>query len=442
MKPEKHSAFTCTRAIASVASVVVVLVLSNSNASASGPVEKVLYNFHNGTDGAGPYAGLIPDKSGNLYGTTFGGGTTSSCVGCGTVFELSAPVTAGGPWVETVLYTFNGGDSDGVNPNGALVFDSQGNLYGATTRGGPGDEGTVFELSPPTTSGGAWTESVLYIFPADATRGAYPAANLAFGPGGNLYGTTVYGGNTGSCRGAGCGVVFELTRPSLRGGAWTQKVLYSFGTVPGDGSSPTTGVIFDPSGALYGAAGGIIFQLVNNQGTWTENVVYAFPSGGINGPGFLRFGSTGSIYGIAYGTGSVNRCTDQVCGGVFQITPPVVAGDPWTETTLYVFTGGVDGANPSGTLSFDKAGNIYGTAARGGLAGNTISANGTVFELSPPAAAGEPWTETTLHAFRGSAHGDGTWALGGLISVKGKFYGTTTLGGSDGVGEVFSLVVP
>src|ERR1019366_934096 len=160
---------------------------------------KVLYSFiHNGTDGGFPQAGLIFDAAGNLYGTTSEGGTSSSCSGgCGTVFELTP--TAGGGWTEKVLHNFNSNGTDGANPYAGLIFDAAGNLYGTTTVGGTYYYGTVFELTP--TAGGGWTEKVLHSFNYNGTDGNNPQASLTIDAAGNLYGTTSGGGTYGNYKG-------------------------------------------------------------------------------------------------------------------------------------------------------------------------------------------------------------------------------------------------
>src|ERR1035441_332430 len=175
--------------------------------------EKVLHNFNNnGTDGTNPRAGLIFDAAGNLYGTTENGGTN----GVGTVFELTP--TAGGGWTETVLYSFcsQANCTDGYQPWAGLIFDAAGNLYGTTVYGGTADTtcsycGTVFELTP--NGSGGWTETVLHSF-GDGTDGFYPSAGLIFDAAGNLYGTTAMGGTYDY---PWDGTVFELT-PAAGGG--------------------------------------------------------------------------------------------------------------------------------------------------------------------------------------------------------------------------------
>jgi uncharacterized repeat protein (TIGR03803 family) len=295
-------------------------------AAGGGWTETVLHNFnYNVTDGYYPYAGLILDAAGNLYGTTSQGGTYG--YGWGTVFELTP--AAGGGWTEKVLHSFpdyNG--TDGTSPYAGLIFDAAGNLYGTTSQGGTYIfRGTVFELTPA--AGGGWTETVLHSFGNGADADS-PQAGLIFDAAGNLYGTTVEGGTGSNCI-FGCGTVFELTPAA--GGGWTEKVLYSFNANGTDGYYPYAGLIFDAAGNLYGTT---------------------------------RYGGTSS------------GCAPYGCGTVFELTP--AAGGTWTETVLHNFGNGTDGATPLAGLIFDAAGNLYGTTSSGGTYGY-----GTVFELQVPA---------------------------------------------------------
>jgi hypothetical protein len=202
--------------------------------------ETVLYTFKGkqSNDGDSPSGGLLIDTQGNLYGVT-GYGGTGNCIilgitgGCGTVYELSPPKQKGDAWTETILYSFPT-TKQGYLPNGELVFDSTGNLYGATSFGGTkgttcdkfygGQCGVVFELSPPRTKGGKWTEKVLHAF-AGGTDGAAPNSGLLRDRKGTIYGTTFAGGNQACNFGQGeigCGIVFKLLPPSKKGGAWTE----------------------------------------------------------------------------------------------------------------------------------------------------------------------------------------------------------------------------
>ena len=216
----------------------------------------VLHSFGEGYDGSVPYAGVISDSAGNLYGTTTAGGQAGGMCqihGCGTVFELSP--SAGG-WTETVLYSFEG-PPDGAQPWGSLIMDAAGHMYGTTVLGGPSGGGTVFELSP--TEGGGWTEAVLYNFEGPPDDGSLPEGSLILDASGKLYGTTWVGGTYGA------GTVFELSQ--MVGGGWRETSLHSFGD-GNDGVLPSANLVMDRAGDLYGATGdggiyyhGIAFEL-------------------------------------------------------------------------------------------------------------------------------------------------------------------------------------
>jgi uncharacterized repeat protein (TIGR03803 family) len=201
-----------------------------------------LHEFAGGTDGAGPIAGVVFDKSGALYGTTSGGGYTSACpsptsvCGFGTVYRVTSTSY-------DVLYRFSGG-IDGSEPIGGLVFDKSGAAYGTTQVGGTCDQGVVFKLTPPANPGGPWTETVLYSF-MGGNDGSYPESTLIFDSTGALYCTTYFGGGSGpACTPGneiGYGTVFKLTPPAGNaGGSWTHTVLYTFSGGL-DGGSPKAG---------------------------------------------------------------------------------------------------------------------------------------------------------------------------------------------------------
>ncbi|HYA24968.1 MAG TPA: choice-of-anchor tandem repeat GloVer-containing protein [Terriglobales bacterium] len=222
--------------------VLAIVTLLAAVEPAMGATEKILHQFVNIRQGAYPQSGLVADAQGNLYGTSVYGGV----FGFGTVFQLAPG--ANGMWKQTVIYSFTG-LNDGAYPNGNVVLDSAGNVYGATTNGGYlgciTGCGVVFELSSG--SNGKWTQKVLHRF-GQTGDGAFPNGSLVFDSGGSLYGTTSGGGldNT-ACR-EDCGTVFRLT-PS--GSVWKETLLYEF-TAGSDGSTPEVSVVFDSHGNLYG----------------------------------------------------------------------------------------------------------------------------------------------------------------------------------------------
>ena len=244
-----------------VLTLAMVSVTVHSQAFAIG-IENVLFNFNaGGTEATGsfPHSTLIEDAHGNLYGTTTNGGASE----VGTVFELSPPATNGGAWTETVLYNFGAYTNDGRTPwtwGTGLAVDGNGNLYGTTQNGGTYAEGTAWELSPPAISGGAWTETVIWNFgQPGVTDGLDPTSGLTIDNNGNLFGTTLYGQTPTVGFG---GTVYELSPPSGMSGTWTEKVLAQFSESNGqyvNGFYPFAGVIGDGSGNLYGttSSGGI-----------------------------------------------------------------------------------------------------------------------------------------------------------------------------------------
>jgi uncharacterized repeat protein (TIGR03803 family) len=399
-----------------LATAVVLLFIAARPAACQ--TETVLYSFKGGSDSGAPAAGLVSDKAGNLYGTTSG-----FQVGCGTVFELVKPTSSGRPWVENVILAFSCVGTE-ETPEDALIIDQSGNLYGTTYGNGLG---SVFKLAPPTAQGGTWTETVLHAFTGRNGEGGGSAASLVMDKSGNLYGTTEKGGSK-----CGCGVVFELSPPAVQGANWTESILLSFNG--GDsGASPAAGLTLDSSGNLYGTTlyggslgFGIIFKLAPpaTQGqAWKETNLYNFTSEGDGGWPAANLVLRGdNLYGTAVGSIDGMACQPN-CGVIFELSPPSAPGAPWTENTLYAFTGGSDGASPYAPAVFDKAGNLYTTAFFRGQFDY-----GTVVELSPPTAQGAPWQESVLWSFDGGA--DGGDPSGGLIfDPLGNLYGTTYDGG-------------
>jgi uncharacterized repeat protein (TIGR03803 family) len=226
-------------------------------ATAAAISESVLWNFIGAPDdGAFPVAGLIFDLRGNLYGTTYNGGTN----GAGTVFELSPPTGIQTQWSERVLWNFGAFSDDGVEPAAGLTFDLRGNLYGTTENGGTNTVGTVFELSPPIDIQRQWSERVLWNFGASGD-GVEPVAGLTIDLRGNLYGTTQFGGTN-----IAAGTVFELSPPISIQRQWSERVLWNFGGASDDGQNPLAGLIFDLRGNLYGTTenggtNGTVFEL-------------------------------------------------------------------------------------------------------------------------------------------------------------------------------------
>jgi len=385
-----------------------------------------LYNFgFPAYEGTHPSAGVIVASQGQLYGTTNGGGnwnlgsvyellppaspgaartemvlhsfygpegeypigglvmdtsgalygvTTKNTTGYGTAFQLEPPTSGSTPWTLTVIYEFT--ESDG-NPSGGLVFCNGPGLYGLTEATGL-QKGTVYRLTPPSTGTGVWTKTTLYSFPG-GTGGWDPVGRLAVGSNGTLFGVTRYGGKPAAA-GDGGGTVFSLARPTSVGGAWAEKLLYEFNSAAGDGIQPVAGLTIAPSGVLYGT----------------------------------------TTLGGAAGSGTV-----------FALSPPAIAGEPMTETILYSFTG-LTGSQSGSALVLWPNRVLFGTTATGGA-----NNDGMVFELKPPASAGEGWTEKTLYDFTGGTDGSGPSGL--AAGSAGALYGTAANGGVYDYGTVFAI---
>ena len=338
-----------------------------------------------------------------------------------------------GRWTEHVLHDFEGGN-DGEAPCASPIFDTAGNLYGTTRYGGVSGNGTVFELTPE--SNGKWTERVLYQF-TGGKDGSQPWSGLILDATGNLYGTTSGGGNSSDCAYSSCGVVFELTRTS--NGDWKEQVLHAFNGK--DGGSPLASLVFDGRGNLYGTTewdsvydGGTVFELTyKSNGGWTEHVLHRFSRGGDGGN--PEAGVIVTATGHLYGTtfwGGNSSDCAYSSCGVVFELTRTSNGD-WKEQVLHDFTGGPDGANPLAAVVFDRAGNLYGTTSLGGSGG---LGNGTVFELMPR-SKGE-WTAHVLHQF-GVSRGPGNPNAGLILDAENNLYGTTLDDYSHRAGTVFEL---
>jgi uncharacterized repeat protein (TIGR03803 family) len=388
--------------------------------------EALIYTFKGGSDGGSPSA-LVADAHGALYGTTWWWGGASS--NYGTVFKLTPPASSAGQWTETVLYRFKGG-SDGAGGSN-LIFDKYGALYG-TSGYTSSIGGNVFKLTPPASGNGQWTETVLYSF--KGSDAAYPSlGGLTFDAEGALYGATFMRDT-----------VFKLTPPTSGRGQWTKTVLHSF--TAAEGSYPEGGLLFDKQGALYGATqmgpasqSGTVFKLTppaSGKGPWTITVLHSFTYS-VDGqiPVGLVFDNQGALYGTTQSGGPSGN------GTVFRLKPPSSGKGPWTETVLADFAGATI-SMPYCKPLFDADGNLYGTTIRGS---STATSGGSAFKLTPPASGTGKWKLSLLHGFSSSPGKGGSVPEAGLIvGHDGAFYGTLSQGGNtaNGQGAVYRLQIP
>ncbi|HWY53190.1 MAG TPA: choice-of-anchor tandem repeat GloVer-containing protein [Terriglobales bacterium] len=391
---------------ASVALAFVVVLGLQLVAAQSAPARtfKVLYTFQGLTDGGEPYAGLVRDAAGNLYGTAISSGD----FGWGVVFKVDTTGT------ETVLHSFGDGSTDGRTPYAGLVRDKAGNLYGTTYEGGGigcvDGCGTVFKVD---TTG---TETVLHSFAGGTTDGCFPYAGLLLDSAGNLYGTTQ------ACGASSSGIVFKVSKS----GKWT--ILHNFAGGTNDGANPLYGsLIMDAKGALYGVAQyggtsnqGVVYKLSKRRAL---TVLHSFAGGTTDGCspyGTPTMDGLGNLYGTAVACGASNM------GIVWKLRKK------GAEKVLHNFAGGTnDGAQPIAGVILDAQGNLYGDTQYGGGTGCFGVGCGTVYKVS------KTGTLTLLHIFAGP---EGASPFGGVIrDAKGDVYGTAFLGGTPDWGTVWEI---
>jgi len=407
-------------------------------------------------DGDMPETALVQDASGNLFGVTRAGGDGD----WGTVFELKR--NGKGKYGYVRLYSFDH-DTVGFWPDGPLILDTKGNLYGAVSEGGNGECGSIFELARPH-HGGSWTLNKIHTFCSDSGAGSFPndgltyegqSAGAAYDGASPLYGTTQYGGD------GDAGVVFALSR---HGQVWKETVLYSF-CAKGhsfcvDGSSPIAGVTLDEAGDLFGATytggiaathfplgAGVAFELSpGGGGKWTETVLHNFCTAdncadGSAPRGSLVLDAAGNLFGVTESGGkSCKANKGRGCGAVYKIVP---AGAGSQQSVVYAFCQKkdcVDGESPQAGLMLDAAGDLYGTTYFGGanLGLDQFGLRaGTVFRISGS-------SYHVVYSFCALANcADGVNPSAGLIQdPSGLLYGTTEGGGPNGgfdVGTAFQL---
>lgn len=420
----------------------------------------VLYSFcseQNCADGSRPAAGLVMDENGALYGTTnIGGGSLPVDFKNGTIFKLIPPPTKQGKWTEVVLYRFCSLPQciDGSAPSSRLLL-HKGTLFG-TVGGGTNRGGAAFKLTPSSVVGGPWTYTLLYSFCSlpNCADGSGPQGDLIIDHHGALYGVTQLG--PGTDRG---GTVFRLAPPAATdNNLWAQTVLHTFCSQSNcvDGDGPRAGLLMDHQGVLDGTTqsggiqeGGVVFKLMPPSltgGLWAENALYSFCSvtnctDGAYPVARLIRGAHGAIFGATL-NGGVSLVT--VTGGspsqgtVFKLTPPPANGNIWAEAVLHRFCSQPycgDGSVPFTSLIM-KHKALYGTTQSGGSDGRS----GAIFKLTPPDKIENPWNETVLHSFCSLPNcADGSQPNTDMVMRDGALYGTTNSGGINNAGTVFKL---
>jgi uncharacterized repeat protein (TIGR03803 family) len=375
----------------------------------------VMYSFTNGIDGAYTRAGLVLGSDGNFYGAATYGGSD----GVGTVFKMTTSS------LFTPLYSFKTNGIDGQHPQSALIEGSDGSFYGTTSNGGTKNDGTIYKITPT----GLLTN--VHTFTGTGGDGAGPTAPLILGTDGNFYGTTAYGGTTGN------GIVFRMTPQ----GVWTNLHSFIFGS---EGARPGAALVLGNDGNFYGTTHdggtygyGTVFKITPD-GALTP--LYSFSNGSDGGypRAPLVQGVNGNFYGTSQGSSAAFPSTDSI-GTVFEITSGGVL------TTLYRFTNGIDGANPSAGLVLGTNGSFFGAAETGGVIGWGSSPIrgfgrilpgaygwGAIFTITPDGEF------TPLGAFPGASEGTNPGA--GLIqATNGMFYGVTERGGTNEDGTVFQM---
>jgi uncharacterized repeat protein (TIGR03803 family) len=381
-----------------------------------GQTFQVLYSFAGASDGSSPSGTLLRDPQNNLYGTTLSGGkTTCNGFGCGTFFKLNSAAK------ETVLYRFHG--QPDANAPTSLILDGAGNLFGTGSGGGANGYGAIFKINASD------RESLLYSFMGGAD-GQDPHSTLIRDGAGNLYGTTLGGGDFTTCFN-GCGTVYKVDESG------NHTVLHTF-TGPPDGDYPLAGLVMDAAGNLYGATNGggtgtcgglggcgVVFK-IDAQGV--ETIVHNFtgyPNDGAGPNGTLLMDAAGNLYGTTVQGGA----SASNMGTVFKLDPQGVV------TILHSFTGGRDGGAPSSQLVRDATGSLYGTTYSGGMSscGFMGEGCGVVFRVDSSGNL------VVLHAFSGGADGAFPYFGGLTLDPAGNLYGVASGGGTSANGVVFRI---
>lgn len=422
-----RSSWQCNRcaAVVRVTSVLIAVAVAVGFAPVTAGAQtfryRKVYDFGSSADlGTFPSAGVTVDAHGNIFGTTEYGGVSND----GVVYELAALPDGGYGYHR--LHSFNIANRGGAYPTAAPVLDTSGNLYGTTKYGGGSDAGVVYELVANSTGG--YSFKILRDF--SGNDGAYPEAGLTLDGSGDLYGTTLNGGQYG------CGVVFEMA--AAEGGAFTFRRLYSFNG--SQGRYPLAGLVLDGKGDLFGACwaggnsnGGVLFELVpRGSSTYGYRVLHTFNaanSGGFNPDTVLAMDTNGDLFGATLDGGDFGPDNDEDSPGTaFELEAQ--SGGEYTYHTLHSFNS-TDGYHPIAGMAIDTDGNVFGSTNQGGNFNL-----GAVFEMVADGVGG--YTFRKLHSFSGP---DGDTPQSGTLAVdaRGNVYGTAQGGGAYSYGVIFEM---
>ncbi len=398
-----------------------------------------LYSFGPQPDGTYPGGVLVFDAAGNLYGTTGSGGTR----GMGAIFKLSPPSVPGGAWTESVICSFTGDSDGATPVGGLAIDKGGNLYGTTQSFSTGGCCGTAFKLKAPTSTGGSWDLRTMHAFVGGASDGAYPIAGVVVDNKGTVYGTTELGGSgtaSACANSSGCGTVFKV---ASAGSGFEETILWNFGVSASDGVFPESALLRDSLGNLYGTtvAGGnggtgTLFALSLSKGIYTETILYSFSTtyspAGYLPQGGLVMDSEGSLWGTA----TLGGCAENQCGGtVLKLKPPATVGGSWGFYLIHTFRKGTGGGIYPADISLlldHTTGTFYGATGAGG-AGDC----GVVFRLTKPAVVGGQWDFLPLHDFAGA---DGCYVTSTLLlDGFGNVIGATNRGGSNMMGTVFQI---
>ncbi len=397
-----------------------------------------IYGFKQPESGFRPVgSALTAGPDGRLYGFTASSLSESGTYLPGGLFDLVPPADGHGRWTAHLLLRTPKYQSFELPLGGPLLLDAAGNLFGETTNDGPALSGTIFEMIPPATAADDWTYQTILTFRGGGD-GAAPSGGLTEGPDGVLYGTTQAGGENEN------GVAFSLAPPASVGAPWTETVLWRFGSGT-DGSVPYCAPVLGAGGELYGTTGyggahamGAVFMLTppaTGQTKWHERLLHEFAGStdGGNPYASLVRDAAGTLFGTASTGGP------KVYGTAFALSPPADGG-PWKFKMLHAFSGMPDAYSPEQPMILQPDGSLFGITLYGGNYPESFDGVGAIFKLTPPPAGKTQWSEKVVYSFGDDLSTVGELPANALADSGGAFFSTTVEGGPYGHGAAFKFV--